>query len=274
MTTRSHLLDTPGYNQLAKVRHGHVLYNLHDHYIGKSIEKYGEFSAIEMQTLTGLCGKDDFVIDVGANIGAHTVSLARHVGLGGIVLAFEPQRLVFQTLCANITINSLRNVHCYWAAVGATEGKVTVPELDPEQSINFGGVSLAGHLQGVAVDCMVLDGFLSLPRLRLIKIDVEGMESDVIAGGGALIDKFKPVLYVENDRIEKSEALIKQIAALGYDLYWDLPPLYNPDNFYGDPANVFGSVISINMICVHRGNRVFKTPAAPITDFSQHPLRK
>lgn len=274
MTSRARLLDHDGFNQLAKVKDGYYLYNRHDTYIGKAIEKYGEFSTAEMQLLHQLCTKDDFVIEVGANIGAHTVPLARHVGAGGVVLAFEPQRLVFQTLCANIAINSLRNVHCFWAAAGAKESRINVPELDPDQDNNFGGLSLSGALPGQSVPCLVLDGLLSIPRLKLIKIDVEGMEADVIAGGSELIRKFKPLLYVENDRAEKSAALMQQIDALGYEMYWHKPPLYNPDNFYGDHENVYGKIVSVNMICVNRDNRIFEPRTPPVRDFSLHPKRK
>lgn len=263
-----------GFNQLARTRHGYMLYNRHDIYIGRSLEKYGEFSALEMDMLARLCGPGDFVIEVGANIGAHTVALARHVGEGGTVLAFEPQRLVFQVLCANVALNSLRNVHCYWAAAGADESPVNVPELDPAQPHNFGGLSLSGAPQGQAVPGMVLDGFLSLPRLRLIKIDVEGMEAEVLAGAGELIRRFKPLLYVENDRIEKSESLMRQIDALGYDMHWHLPPLFNPDNFNGDAENVFDRVVSVNMVCIHREHRVCKVATPAIRDFTLHPVRR
>lgn len=274
MPARNHLLDNDGFNRLARLRDGYCLYNRNDLYIGGSIAHYGEFSSLESRMLCGLCNEGDFVIEVGANIGAHTLPLARRVGPGGAVLAIEPQRLVFQNLCANVAINSLRNVHCFWAAAGAAEGKITVPEPDPQQSGNFGGVSLLGEAQGFVVDCLVLDGFVSLPRLKLVKIDVEGMESEVIAGAHRLLEKFKPLLYVENDRPEKSEALMRQLDQLGYDLYWHLPPLYNPENFYGDAENRFPGIVSVNMICVHRENRSGGPAEAPIRDFSHHPLRK
>lgn len=274
MSSPAHLLDSNGFNQLARTRDGYCLYNRNDIYIGKAIEKYGEFSALEMQTIAGLCTRDDFVIEVGANIGAHTVEIARHVGPGGAVLAFEPQRLVFQALCANIALNSFRNVYCFWAAAGASDTRIPVPDLDPDKDTNFGGLSLGGGKTGFAVPCMMLDGFLSLPRLKLIKVDVEGMESEVLAGAGKLIAKFKPLLYLENDRIEKSEALIRQLDALGYDLCWHMPPLFNPDNFYSVAENIYPRIVSVNMIGVHRDNPLLPLPGPKITDFTAHPMKK
>lgn len=275
MTDRSHLLDIEGFNQLARCRDGYCLYNRNDIYIGQAIEKYGEFSKLEMDVLRLLCGPGDFVIEVGANIGAHTVELARHVGPQGTVLAFEPQRLVFQTLCANVALNSLANVHCYWSAAGDSETPINVPQLDPELRNNFGGLSIGLATQpGQQVECRVLDGFLSLPRLRLLKIDVEGMEESVIRGAQKLLAKFKPVLYVENDRLDKSESLMRLLDSLGYDLHWHRPPLFNPDNFYGVSENQYSKIVSINMIGVHRENPVVQIPLPKITDFTTHPLKK
>ena len=83
-----------------------------------------------------------------------------------------------------------------------------------------------------------------------MKIDVEGMEQEVLAGCTFLIRQFQPVLYVENDRPEKSEALIRQIDGLGYKMFWHKPLLFNPDNYWRNPENVFANVASINMLCV------------------------
>jgi hypothetical protein len=136
---RSQLLETAGFNQLVAARDGYFLYNRNDLCIGRALEKYGEFSGLEMELLRQICGPGNVVIEVGANIGAHTVGLARRVGVRGHVLAFEPQRLVFQTLCANVALNSLENVECRWAAVGSEDGYITVPDLSPHQEVNFGG---------------------------------------------------------------------------------------------------------------------------------------
>lgn len=274
MSTAAKLLDGEGFNQLARTRDGYRLYNRNDIYIGKGLETYGEFGTLEMAMLTRLCGSGDVVIEVGANIGAHTVSLARHVGPGGAVIAIEPQRLVFQTLCANIALNSLRNVFAHWAAAGRNEGAIRVPEPDPGARNNFGGLSLAGAQGGITVQCLKLDRFLSLPRLQLIKIDVEGMEAEVIAGADGLIRRFRPLLYLENDRIDRSESLMRDLDHLGYDLYWHLPPLFNPENFYGVSENIHPGIVSVNMIGIHRDNRLRPAPGVRITDFSIHPMRR
>lgn len=272
--SRSMILKTSGYNQLAEAVDGYCLYNKNDTYIGKAIEKYGEYSALEMTFLKQLCGFGDLIVEIGANIGTHTVALAKQVGQQGKVLAFEPQRLVFQTLCANIALNSLKNVDCHWAAMGAENSMVTVPEPDPCTQNNFGGVSLLNVQQGQQIRCHTLDSLLSLPQVKLIKIDVEGMEAEVLQGGKQLIQKFKPLLYIENDRIEKSAELMQLINSLGYRMYWHRPPLFNPENYYAETENIYSGIVSVNMLCVHKEHKIKIESMEEIMDYSYHPMRK
>jgi FkbM family methyltransferase len=248
------------HNVAKQCRHGLVIYNRHDVYIGRSFELYGEYSLGECQLFEQIVQPGDVVIEVGANIGAHTLRLAQLAGPLGRVHAFEPQRIVFQTLCANLAINSITNTHCYLQGVGSTTGELPIPPIDYERPNNFGGVSFdadapyrsSGANHGVeVVPLVVLDRvFASLDRLRFLKIDVEGMELDVLLGGRELINRTRPLLYVENDRPAKAEALVATLRALGYDLYWHTPLLYNPANYFGNPENVFAGIISINVFGV------------------------
>src|SRR3954469_8060635 len=96
-----------GFNHLRDCRHGPMLFNINDKYIGRSLELYGEFSEPEITLLTSYLRPTDTVVEVGANVGAHTVPRAQAVSGGGEVVAFEPQRLIFQTLCANLALNSI-----------------------------------------------------------------------------------------------------------------------------------------------------------------------
>ena len=77
------------------------------------------------------------VLEIGANMGAHTPSLAKMVGASGAVHAFEPQRILFQILCANVAINALTNVYTYHAAVGREAGTIVVPKLDYTAERNY-----------------------------------------------------------------------------------------------------------------------------------------
>ena len=245
------MTDPGPFNRRKVCRHGEMLYNIHDSYIGRSLDLYGEYSEGEIDLFRRIVHAGHAVVEAGANIGAHTLFFARQVGPTGTVLAFEPQRIVFQTLCANLALNSVTNVDCRQQAVGAAAGEIIVPAIDYRREANFGGLALGGHTRGERVPLVTIDG-LDLGRCDLLKLDVEGMEQDALVGAAATISRLKPLLYVENDRREKSADLIRCLDSLGYTMYWHTPPLFNPGNFFANPRNAFVNIISRNMLCVHR----------------------
>lgn len=241
-------MEVQDFNQVRQCRHGRLLYNVNDTYIGRSLALYGEYSEGEAALFQQIVRPGMHVWEIGANIGTHTVPLARLVGSSGRVVAFEPQRLVFQMLCGNIALNSLTNVYCRQEAVGAVAGEITVPVLDGSRRQNFGGVGLGEFDTGETVPMVVLDK-LEIPALHFLKIDVEGMEQQVLAGAQQTIARLQPVIYVENDRRERSPALIRLLDSLGYRMYWHAPPLFNPHNYLGNAVNEFGEICSVNMLC-------------------------
>lgn len=265
-------LETGGYNRLIKGKYGYVLFNKNDTYVGKAFEAYGEFSENEVALFRQVCRPGDHVIDVGANIGAHTLAFSRMVGQGGRVYAFEPQRIVFQTLCANMAINSIENVETFQMAVGAESGSTLIPEIRYDLPANHGGFRVQAYASGVKTPVVTLDTMLDLPRLRFFKIDVEGMETDVVEGAKETIDRHKPFLYVENDKADKSKALIERIADLDYRLFWHMPPLFNPQNFAGNPVNIYERLVSVNMLCIHRSLNLEMDGFVEIIDSGFHPV--
>ena len=210
-----------GHVRLKHCRHGTMIYLASDRYVGQSLDRYGQFSEGEAHLLQHLVKPGNTIVEVGANIGAHTIALAKATGPGGVVHAFEPQRIIHQILCGNVALNALSNVYTYHAAVGRKSSSIMVPKLNYAATNNFGGISLGSCVAGEQVPIVTIDSY-NLSSCHLIKIDVEGMEGDVVAGAEDTIRRCRPLLYVENDRKEKSQALIQQIAALGYRLYWHL----------------------------------------------------
>lgn len=259
------------FNALTSTRWGQMLYHRHDHYIGRSLERYGEFSVDEAAMLLSLVKPGDFVVDGGANQGAFTVPLAQRVGLDGAVYAFEPQRLTYQVLCANAALNSLANVFAIQAALGAQPGIATIPLLDPRHEYHSGGVTVAEAGSGEPVQVMTLDG-LNPSRLDLLKLDIEGHERAALKGALRTIAAHRPVLYIENDKPAHFLLLISDIRALGYRLYWHVTRLYPPDNWKGEAENLFAGESSTNMLCLPPGDdRDFGLP--PVTDQLPRHLR-
>ena len=243
-----------GFNRLRVCKYGLMLYNINDQYVGHSFELYGEFSEGEADLFKQVIRPGDTVLDVGANIGAHTLLFARLAGEHGSVWAFEPQRVPFQTLCANMALNNISNARCFNLAVGECSDTIHVPHIDPHRHGNFGGVGLGKFEHGDLIRVVRLDD-MEIPHCRFVKIDVEGMELGVLRGATALLERLKPALYVENDRKEHRDELIRYIDSLGYTMYWHRPPLYNRKNILGNKENVFEGLVSVNMLCLHKESK-------------------
>jgi len=244
--------ETPSFkpfNRLKKCRHGAFLYNENDSHVGRSLHEYGEFAEGEVELFRRLIDAGHVIVDVGAGTGVHSVIMARLAGPNGAVLAFEPQRLLFQTLCANIAINSLTNVYARNVVVGLEGGRLKVPTLDPTRRINFGAFSVKGHARGEPVGMLTIDA-LELARCELIRIDVGEMARDVVVGGEKTIKRFKPVLYVNVAGLDGGRELGKLITQFGYRLYWHRPPLFNAKNPENNKEDFFNDATSMNMLCV------------------------
>ena len=137
---------------------------------------------------------------------------------------------MFQTLCANVALNGLEKVDAQCAALGRKPGAIHAASIDYAFEGNFAGGALGTGKPGERVAVKILDSIGLIP-CQFIKIDVEGMEGTVIAGAAQTIRRLRPLLYVENDRHDKSAALIQQLIDLGCRLHWLLPKLLNPGNF-------------------------------------------
>ena len=235
--------------RLKRCKHGLMMFHAKDSYIGRSLNLYGEWAAAEADVFQQLLRPGLTVIDAGANIGTHTLYFADAVGTSGRVLAFEPQRFLYNILCGNIALNGHANIVAENAALGSEPGRIVVPAIDYDRVGNFGGVTLGRTQAGNEVPVRTLDSY-RVDSCQLIKIDVEGMEKDVLAGAVSLLERHQPFLYVENDREKKSRELIGWLLARNYRLYWHLTRLFNPNNYFGQTQNVFGTKIAINMVCV------------------------
>jgi FkbM family methyltransferase len=248
-----------------RCRHGIFAYNVNDMYISRSLDVYGEWCESELALLFQVIKPGAIVLDVGANIGTHTVALARHVTAAGAVYAFEPQRLTFQLLCANVALNALTNVVCLHAAASDMPGRTLIPALDPRTANNFGGLPAQGHETGEDVRVMRLDD-LKLAQCNVIKVDVEGMETGVLAGARQTIRKLRPVLFVENNSQERSSSVLKMLDQLGYSCWWHIASYFNPDNFFHHPEKLFGEYWEANVLCFPKEARVNAVGLWPVQD--------
>lgn len=234
------------FNAVCETKYGSMIYNRFDEYIGSALATLGSWCDHEVQLLRRFVRDGGVAVDAGANYGAHTLALARMVGPKGRVYAFEPQRLVYQALCGTMALNSLIQVRCFHGALGAARGEIKVPALDFGATNNFGGLSLCGPAKVSAgadeiVDVRRIDD-LGLDRCDVIKVDVEGMELEVVQGARTTIEKHRPVLYLENHDDERRAPLIALCRSLSYELYWH------------------GTSADPNMLCVPRESALARPP--------------
>lgn len=241
-------------------RYGTMTWLRNDHYIGRALDLYGEYSESEAALLRRVLKPGDTVVEAGANVGGLTLAMARAIGKSGVVHAFEPQPAYMECL----RMNALRArgasswfedlppgcdgafIVPYHAALGSAEGKVTMRRVE-EEKIHAPGWPSTGpdfEVTLTTVDANVFDA------CHLIKIDVDGPEHDILRGAEGTIDRTRPLIYVEYDKPEEYPELLPWLHGKGYRLYRHSAPLFNPENYRASQVNVFGSLISLMVLAV------------------------
>ncbi|MGE6371968.1 FkbM family methyltransferase [Stutzerimonas stutzeri] len=204
-------------------------------YIQKKISTELQPYELEMlQDIEANVSPGDLVLDVGANIGNHTLYLAAIANCK--VTSFEPNTSLVEALRRSVEINQLgERVTLMPFGVGHAAGKGHFAAIMED---NLGGQSIdigEGDIRIVALD------ELEFPeRVRLIKIDVEGMELPVLEGAVNLIDQDRPLIYVECMNADQYKTIATWMESHGY-VYWD--------TFNATPTHLFrpGESVSLDM---------------------------
>src|SRR5262249_16494091 len=140
------------------------------------------------------------------------------------------QERLYYALAGNIALNNCFNARAVHAAVAAHDGTMRVPVPDYLSPASFGSLELkpqTNEFIGQKIDysagatqeirCLKLDS-IALPRVDLVKIDVEGMELEVLSGAGQLIGKHRPILQVEWLKSPKPQ-LRQTLEGFGYRVF-------------------------------------------------------
>ncbi len=271
------IIDCAAPYKLVRSRHGWFLASHQDVYIGRSLLTYGEYAEYEWQTLEQLLrSRRRDAVEVGANIGTHTVPMAQvQAAQGRRVLAVEAQPMVFRQLCANLALNAVMNADAHNVACSDAPGWLSFDAPPADREFNFGAVSMrddGAALQRIAA--VRLDDLLPASYdVGLLKIDVEGFEQRVLEGSTATIARCRPLIYLENDRLEKSRALIEWLWARSYKLMWHIPMMFNPKNFAREKRNIYPNVGSFNMLAIPIEDPLNVAGAQLIDDADAHPAR-
>ena len=168
------------------------------------------YVAFEHEITEGTC------IDVGASFGWYSVRWAKQLEGHGRVISIEPQEKHFRALIRNIGLNSLPNMMALHCAAGDHDGvlELNVPQfglsmLDASAVYNEGGPMIQIAMRSIDSLC----DEMSIADLRLVKIDVEGFEPQVLHGMAKVLERDRPTVLFEAITTEALNACRVQLPA-------------------------------------------------------------
>ncbi len=193
-------------------------------FVQKHLFWLGEYEYHDLRILSRWLRPGAVVFDVGANFGYYSLNLASALNGKGHVYAFEPSKGSFSRLQENINLNNLQS-KITASRLGLSEsGGAAFLHHDPT---NSGAATVSHKDEGETISIDTLDNFCranKIPRVDVIKIDVEGHELQVIKGGTKFLSLHRPAMMIEfnSTALEASgqtvEALAQAIRGLGYEL--------------------------------------------------------
>ena len=234
------------YLDLYDCRYGRMLVLSHDDVIGRSLRLYGEWAQHELSILQSYVTPGATVVDVGANVGTHTLALSRWAK-SGRVIAIEAQPVVSSILRINCRQNNCVNVQVINAICADAHGVFDF-RFDYTQERNYGAVSFARRptdtwrrpfrwfqwrrgSNGVQVPITTLNELCRDEMVAVIKIDIEGMELDALRGADKLLTRCHPVLYFEQSTTTRLVETYDYLTAIGYRMFWLETHPFNRNNF-------------------------------------------
>jgi len=179
-----------------------IIYFLQDdRYVGNVIASTGNYEAYETSIILNNIKKGNIVVDIGANIGFHTILFADKVGPQGKVYAFEPDPVSYEILLKNIRVNNLKNVIAKPLAISNKKILLNLYKSKTNYGDNRVYASdIFGEklkINADSLDNLFNNFFDKSQRISLLKIDTQGFEPFVIQGAKKLIKQYKPTLFFE-----------------------------------------------------------------------------
>jgi FkbM family methyltransferase len=184
--------------------------------------------------LRRLVSPGSLVLDIGANIGAHTLHLAELVGPAGRVMAFEPTDFAFRKLSRNLELNPslaarVQAYHCFLTANDGTSVPDAIYSSWPlARQAGLHAKHLGREMKTEQAQARSLDSMLSEHadrKVQLVKLDVDGFECDVLRGATAMLRDARPVFvmelapYVLEERGSSLDQLLSFFLPNGYVFY-------------------------------------------------------
>lgn len=193
-------------------------------YIAKELFSSGLYEKNLLQKLREYFALDDrggTVIDVGANIGNHTVYFSK---LFEQVVAFEPNPACYFLIQANILANGCKNVTAVNKAVSSTIGNA---KLSFDYKHTGGGTIEPAEVnetsESIEVETVTLDSLLDqIGNVTCLKIDAEGHEAEIINGAKKLLDRESPLVVFEAHDLNTLKNTSEALRQSGYNYFYDI----------------------------------------------------
>jgi len=198
-------------------------------YSGRAIYYTGDYD----RRITWICKRllrpGDCLLDIGANQGEVGLYAAQFVGPTGSVHIFEPQPKLANLIRVSAELNGFDHVHIHQIALSDREGQADL--FVPQKHTGMGSLSRDNTGCGMDVDVLKVRTYrtgsylqdLKLPPIRVIKMDVEGHEEQVIGGAMAFLRSNKPAAIVfechDNGQPFFERGVVRLISSLGYGFF-------------------------------------------------------
>lgn len=188
--------------------------------MGRKLYWLGANEKQEIEILKKYLKEDGVVIDIGANVGGHSIAFANTAPKGKI-FAFEPSSKAYKILIRNA--KQLNNVTPLKKAISNKIGTAIFHQASDSGYSGLKDTKRKRITKIYSVPTTTIDNFVSgqkLDKLDLIKIDVEGTEADIILGAWDTVSKFRPIIFCEIcENHDSNEKTIDLIESFGYNSY-------------------------------------------------------
>jgi len=227
-----------GIVKIVDCKYGTFMHYVNDSPIGECLDVYGEWGEKEIELISQYLQPNHNVIDIGANIGTHTVFFSKRCNQG-LIYSIEPQFYIFQILNANVSLNGAFNTKLYNSPVSNEFESVKLLHFPPfdNKKINYGEFKIHNVENGLETRCIKLDDHFS--NIQFIKLDVEGHELSCLKSGEKLIESDKPMMYIEFNNKQGNEELIEFLWSHGYKCYWHVTSKFSYPNFRNQKVNIW-----------------------------------
>jgi len=217
--------------------------------VGASLRDYGEFARVILDFLLDMApGPAGTLLDVGANIGAIGLPFAAQRP-DWRVLGVEAHAGLADLCRRNADANGLANVEILTAVAGASAGVLDFPTPPLSETRNFGDIGMQTAAARAPTRSLTLDE-IAPADTRLVKVDVEGFEPDVLAGAVDLLARSDVAWLVEASvqHPEAAQATIAALQAAALDVFWFYAPFVTPTSRGGaskEPALGDSNVVAL-----------------------------